>query len=272
MIIFKKTKKNLVELITYFKNRNNPFGLKKLGSKDEYLKLFYQIKDKKYDLIDKIEKQNNFSLNKDWLDNLALQTQIVKKDSQLNYQHGRVVYSYLRKYLLSKDKQEKINIFETGTARGFSSICMAKALIDSGHRGTVNTIDIIPNKKKIYWNCISDADGKKTRLELLNSWRKELQYINFIEGTTSRQMRKLKFEKIDFAFLDAQHDKESVIEEYNFVKRHQTRGDIIIFDDVSKKFNEIMEAIDLIKKENYYNISILEFSDEKRGYAIAEKL
>ena len=117
MIIFKKTKKNLVELITYFKNRNNPFGLKKLGSKDEYLKLFYQIKDKKYDLIDKIEKQNNFSLNKDWLDNLALQTQIVKKDSQLNYQHGRVVYSYLRKYLLSKDKQEKINIFETGTAR-----------------------------------------------------------------------------------------------------------------------------------------------------------
>ena len=46
MIIFKKTKKNLVELITYFKNRNNPFGLKKLGSKDEYLKLFYQIKDK----------------------------------------------------------------------------------------------------------------------------------------------------------------------------------------------------------------------------------
>ena len=178
----------------------------------------------------------------------------------------------IRKYLLSKDKQEKINIFETGTARGFSSICMAKALIDSGHKGTVNTIDIIPNKKKIYWNCISDAEGKKTRLELLNSWRKELQYINFIEGTTSRQMRKLKFEKIDFAFLDAQHDKESVIEEYNFVKRHQTRGDIIIFDDVSKKFNEIMEAIDLIKKENYYNISILEFSDEKRGYAIAEKL
>ena len=55
--------------------------------------------------------------------------------------------------------------------------------------------------------------------------------------------------KIDFAFLDAQHDKESVIEEYNFVKRHQTRGDIIIFDDVSKKFNEIMEAIDLIKKK-----------------------
>ena len=97
MIIFKKTKKKFSNY-TYFKNRNN-FWIKKLSSKDEYLKLFYQIKDKKYDLIDKIEKQNNFSLNKDWLDNLALQTQIVKKDSQLNYQHGRVVYSYLRKYL-----------------------------------------------------------------------------------------------------------------------------------------------------------------------------
>ena len=33
MIIFKKTKKNLVELITYFKNRNNPFGLKTAARK-----------------------------------------------------------------------------------------------------------------------------------------------------------------------------------------------------------------------------------------------
>ena len=54
-------------------------------------------------------------------------------------------------------------------------------------------------------------------------------------------MRKLN-EKY-FVFLDAQHDKESVIEEYNFVKRHQTRGDIIIFDDVSKNLMKYQLSI-----------------------------
>ncbi|MBC6401245.1 MAG: class I SAM-dependent methyltransferase [Ekhidna sp.] len=272
MITLRKIKKNLVQYNAYFKYKNNPFGTRPLGSKEEYLKLFHEIKNKKYDLIDKIEEKNNFSLDKNWLNNLALQTQIVKKRDQLNYQHGRLIYSYLRKYLLNKGKEEKINIFETGTARGFSSICMARALIDSGHKGVINTIDIVPNGKKIFWNCISDAEGKKTRLELLNFWKEELQYINFIEGLTSRRINKLKFEKIDFAFLDGQHDKESVLEEYSFVKKHQIKGDIIIFDDFSKAYNEIKQAVELIKKEKSYTVSTFEYSDENRGYAIAEKV
>tara|TARA_B100000900_G_C20538164_1_gene699261 strand:- start:139 stop:954 length:816 start_codon:yes stop_codon:yes gene_type:complete len=271
-MVLQKIKRKLIQIIIFLKYRNNPFGNKPHGTQKEYLRLFNEIKDKKYEIIDQIEKESGYKIDKNWLDTLALQTQIVKKKNLLNYQHGRLIYSILRKYLKSKNKSDKINILETGTARGFSSVCMAKAMIDSDYQGTINTIDIIPNNKKIFWNCISDLSGKKTRLELLEPWKNELNYINFIEGLTSTSLKKNYFNRINFAFLDAQHDKESVLEEYNFVNQRQKAGDIIIFDDVSKNFNEIKLAIKQIKNQNLYNLKILEFPNESRGYAIAEKI
>jgi predicted O-methyltransferase YrrM len=271
-MVFKIIKSKLTQIIIFLKYRNNPFGNKPLGTKEEYLSLFNQIKDKKYEIIDQIEKETGYKIDKRWLDDLALQTQIVKKKNLLNYQHGRLIYSILRKYLKDKNKSNKINILETGTARGFSSICMAKALLDSNFYGLINTIDIIPNNKKIFWNCISDTSGKKTRLELLANWKDELRYVNFLEGLTSYVLNKNNFKRIHFAFLDAQHDKESVMREYNYVNQRQKAGDIIIFDDVSKNFKEIKLAIENIKNQNLYNIEILEFSNESRGYAIAKKI
>ena len=271
-MISKKMKKKIIELLTYLKFRNNPFGQIPLGTKQDYLKLFNEIKDKSYPLIDEIEKKNGYAIDKIWLNKLALQTQIVKKKSKLNYQHGRILYSYLRRYLKKKNNSETINIFETGTARGFSSICMSKALIDSGFDGKIDTIDIIPHHKKIFWNSISDINGKKSRLELLSDWKKEIECINFIEGLTSKILKTYPSKKINFAFLDAQHDLESVIEEYSFLKKHQEKGDIIIFDDVSKDFNEIKKAVEKIKLEKAYKIHLIEFIDENRGYAVATKV
>ena len=39
--------------------------------------------------------------------------------------------------------------------------------------------------------------------------------------------RHLKIERVNYAFLDAQHDYDSVIEEFNFIKQKQKKGDII---------------------------------------------
>ena len=46
---------------------------------------------------------------------------------------------------------------------------MSKAINDSKINGKIITIDIIPNNKKFFWNCIDDK-SKKTRKELLNNW------------------------------------------------------------------------------------------------------
>ena len=101
-MVLKRIKKKIVETLTYIKFRNNPFGQNLLGDKQDYLDLFNEIKDKSYPLIDDIEKKNGYAIDKIWLNKLALQTQIVKKKSKLNYQHGRILYSYLRRYLKKK--------------------------------------------------------------------------------------------------------------------------------------------------------------------------
>ena len=64
----------------------------------------------------------------------------------------------------TKNFSQKINIVETGTARGFSAICMSKALNDSKNiKGEIHTIDLLPVNKAMYWNIIDDNEKKKTR-------------------------------------------------------------------------------------------------------------
>ena len=113
-----------------------------------------------------------------------MHTQVCIKKSKINYQHGRALYTTLRDYIneYKKNFSQKINIVETGTARGFSAICMSKALNDSKNiKGEIHTIDLLPVNKAMYWNIIDDNEKKKTRRELLEKWPNELKNINFIE-------------------------------------------------------------------------------------------
>ena len=93
------------------------------------------------------------------------------KESPLCYAHGRVLYSALSRYLDTLELTESVNIVETGTARGFSSLCMARALQDKARDGKIITLDILPHRFDMYWNCIDDLGGKKTRQELLTPWK-----------------------------------------------------------------------------------------------------
>ena len=79
---------------------------------------------------------SGFDIDKDWLDNLALSTQVVIKKSKLNYQHGKILYATLRNFI-EKYKYQNLTVFETGTSRGFSSICMSKAINDSHISGKI---------------------------------------------------------------------------------------------------------------------------------------
>ena len=111
-----------------------------------------------------------------------------------------------------------------------------------------------------------------TRSELLGKWENEINNIVFIEGWTNRQIKRLGINRIHYAFRDAQHECENVIQEYNFVKQRQFTNDIIVFDDVTKnKFDGVCKAVEAIEKQKLYKLEYISSSDN-RGYAIARKI
>ena len=127
---------------------------------DDYYKIYRSNLNNSYPVIDNIERELGFKIDNGWLNNLALITQISIKKTKICYAHGRVLYCYLR-YLISQSEEKCLNILEVGTSKGFSSLCMAKSLEDSKKNGKIFTIDILAHDKEIYWNCISDYEGKK---------------------------------------------------------------------------------------------------------------
>ena len=212
----------LRDIKNYYFYTKNPFGEKILATKEYYLNKFEEAKKRHYKNIDDITSIKNFPIDKSWLDKLALHTQVVKKESQINYQHGRLLYSFLRNYIF-ENKISFINIVEIGTARGFSAICMSKAINDENINGEIITIDIIPNDKMFFWNCIDDHEKPKTRRELLSKWPNELKNINFITGPSKFVLKKITTGRINFAFIDGMHDLNNVKKEFDFISYRQKK-------------------------------------------------
>lgn len=251
----------------------DPFGISPRADREMYERLHAEAKAELYPEMDEYEAQMGFAVDRHWLDHLALHTQVVIKKSRLNWQHGRLLYSTLRHYISGFNAPDTsgVTILETGTARGFSALCMAKALIDSGMPGQIITLDRLPHNTPIFWNCIDDHDGKKTRQQLLAPWQGELQHIVFIQGWTKQQLERTGLSRVHFAFLDAQHTFDAVIAEYEYVRDRQSAGDMIVLDDVTPgMFDGVVQAVDEIQRKGLYEVMHLKCSGQ-RGYAIATR-
>ena len=250
------------------------FGDKPKMNREIYLRLHKNAISKSFKNVDLFEKKLNHKINIDWFSHLCLITQTCIKNSDLNFNHGRILYSLICKYIDDniKNDNKNLTVLETGTARGFSSICLSKAINDQNIKGKIITIDCIPHNKKMFWNCIKDFEGENSREELLSKWEDELNNIIFVQGWTIETLKKLGLNRINFAFLDAQHTKKSVLKEFEFIYKRQKIGDLIFFDDVTPTmFPGVCEAVKEIELKYPYIIETLNF-DEKRCYAIATRI
>src|SRR5581483_9097471 len=100
------------------------------------------------------------------------------KRSALCYQHGRLLYAALVRYA-DTHPGEPLTIVETGTARGFSTLCLARALADVRADGRIVTHDVLPHDVEMFWNCVRDEDGPRTRATLL------IDYADLLERYVS---------------------------------------------------------------------------------------
>lgn len=268
----------LIDRLAYIQFFKQPFTSLPKSTIQTYEKLSEIAEKNTYSIedLENLEKQSGFIIDKDWLNALAFQTQIVIKKSKLNYAHGRVLYTVLSSYLKTlKQDNKKINVIETGTARGFSALCMAKALNDAEFEGTICTVDVLPHHNKIFWNCASDHNkGKQTREDLLSDWIELVdRYIIFIQGYTRQVLPKLGLPRIHFAFLDGAHTYEDVLFEFKIISNRQKTGDIIIFDDYNiKNYPGVVKAVNYVSNKMDYNTKIIHNEDTLRHYVIATKV
>lgn len=228
------------------------------------------VKTRETSALHHIEPTRDFPPDS-WFDSLALQTQVVKKKSAPNWSHGKILYATLSARLADLEIRGPVWVLETGTARGFSAICMARAVADSGHSGHVISIDALPVNKEIYWNSISDFEGKFTRRRLLSEWPNELELIVFLQGRLPGVLDSVDMGRIHFAFLDSQHSESAVWQEFRFVSERQDVGDVIVFDDVTpRSFPGVVSALKKIESLKSYKVEYL--GSDSRGYAIAKKI
>lgn len=261
---------NILKLRQIYRYLSGNFlNSKPLATEKEYLELHKEyVEEIKNDYF----INNNFSSSDiKFINDLALITQVVKKVSKINWMHGYIIMKTLRGYV--HDTNNNINIFETGTARGFSAIIMSKVLNELNKSFNINTLDIIPHEKKIYWNCISDIKrGKVTRKILLSDYSKYLKNINFISGISKNILTNLNLERIHFAFLDGSHEYEDVKFEFEFVDKRNKTDDIIVLDDYTPgRFDGVVKLVDEIKLKKNYNFDFLD-NNKDRGYVILKKL
>jgi hypothetical protein len=254
---------------------NFPFGNKPIADEKTYLELWKNETQKIYPEIDLYEKTLGFSISTDWINNLALHTQVVVKSSPLCWQHGRILYSKFSNWMDEHHSEEydQLKIWETGTARGFSALCISMAMFDMQRAGIIMTFDVLPHTQKIYWNCIDDLKGPKTRAELLKPWQNLVnKYIIFQQGDSKMCLNKVVSDRIHFAFLDGSHTYKDVLFEFLKIKDYQKSGDVIVFDDYnSVQFPGLVRAVNFICEEFSYNIDVI-YAHDARGYAIATKI
>tara|TARA_Y100001960_G_scaffold331613_1_gene429158 strand:+ start:1076 stop:1891 length:816 start_codon:yes stop_codon:yes gene_type:complete len=253
-------------------DKKNPLTRRPMASAEQYEALAAKVAKEQYPEIDRFEIETGYAIPKSWLSDLALHTQVVVKKSPLCYAHGRVLYSALSRYLETAPKSESVNILETGTARGFSSLCMARALADMNRVGKVVTFDTLPHRMPIYWNCIDDLERKKSRQELLKPWEDLVQkYLIFIQGDTRTTLSRVNIDRVHFAFLDGAHDRADVRLEFDHIAAQQRSGDVVLFDDYTPtQYPGIVAAVnEICQRFNYVPEKI--FAHSGRGYVVAVK-
>lgn len=126
-----------------------------------------------------------------------------------------------------------------------------------------------PHDMPMYWNCIDDLDGKKSRRQLLEPWQPLLERIVFFQAESREAIARLSLPRVHLAFLDASHTYEDVMSEFRYVERRQLPGDVVVFDDVTPdQFPGVVEAVEEIGKSYAYNVRHIQAA-RARGYAVA---
>lgn len=235
-------------------------------SEENYRRAFITENLVMYPSIDAYERSCGFALDKTKLLNAARVLACPVKANPPNWQHGRVLYSTLCKFLTNQDTPWFI--LDVGTAKGFSALCMLWALQYTGFtqdNWEIHSLDVIDPNARIRRNTVAETTGLLTLYETLEHW-KESSLIQFHGINSLEWLKQNSKRRINFAFLDGKHKYEVVAQELDMLSKLQKPGDMIVMDDL--QVPGVLEAAQ--KASGLYHIEQLQASG-RRVYGIATR-
>ena len=180
----------------------------------------------------------------------------------INYERGILLYALIAKY-------KPQNVLEIGTAKGYSTLCMAWAMHDYNILGNIYTID--PTLDTKFEIKINDEINVLTTTQL---WKKIAPYewiskIKTLVGYSGEIMSKYNFPKMNFAYIDGHHVYEAVEHDFYAFLDICSNDFRILFDDyalsdgvtklidnnVSKNFDGVL--IKTNNKEDFRNAGVV---------------
>ena len=165
----------------------------------------------------------------------------------INYERGILLYSLIAKY---KPK----NVLEIGTAEGYSTLCMAWAMVDHDINGKIFTIDPkpfdTPIERKITWeknpehNTISLSTKELWNKFADKEWIKKIEVLTGFSGEILQKKTK-ELPKMDMGFIDGHHAYEAVIHDFYAFLQTASENFYLLFDDYNPNENrDVTKVID----------------------------
>ena len=150
-------------------------------------------------------------------------------------EHGLVLYKLV---LSLSNCGHPLVLLDVGTARGFSAITMARAMLDAGLEGRVYSIDIIDHYESRNWHVSKHkadeplAGVQMTRSRIWDQWYEdEASRVAAITGNSHDVLNHWNYGEIDLAFLDGSHTYDSVKKELSLLDSLMSPGGTIVLDD-----------------------------------------
>lgn len=214
-------------------------------TRDEYDAAFLAECARSYPVVDDLERELGYAIDKGWLENAARVLACPIKVNPPNWQHGRVIYAVLRD--LAARRSKVLSCVDIGTAKGFSALCMLRALKDAEASWLVTSVDVVDPAARVLRNTVMEIDGPRTLRETLEPWPESI-VIELVQGTGSSYLKSRR-DTVDFAFVDGKHNFAAVAAEILELDRLQQPGAVILFDDV--QIPGVAEATKLLEDLSY---------------------
>ena len=230
--------------------------------KEQYDDAFDKENAREYKVVDELETLIGYALPKEFYLPRARILACPVKQNPPNWQHGRVIYSVVRNYLKDLDGVDYVTALDIGTAKGYSALCLNKALSDSGVPGQVYSVDVIDPEVRCLRNTVSELDGLKTLEETLRQFPDHTE-VMFIQSTGLQWLADHR-DRVHVAFVDGKHTGPVVEAEGELLAANQKSGDVAIFDDVHLR--GIHSAIYSLRP--HYEFEYVVIRPDERAYAI----